>query len=278
MRSKQIGHFYVVGCIRSGTTLLHCLLGTHSQIAVLPELDFFSIMYLNQGLRQRLLHMPMPSFPLHYERFLKITGAPRPRFRPIFYCQYANLYLKTLDNIAIAQGKRAWLDKTPRYVLFTNYIERHIPDAKFVHIVRNGPDTIASIYDALLKYPLDPSWDWSLQGAIRFWIQCAKASLACADRPNHYIVGYTDLVEDTERVLRRICDFLDLPFETSMLESYAQTADRIVEPFEQWKASIREPIKNRNGEKFQRLFSPELQQQILERLSEVDLSSLNIRP
>lgn len=278
MRSSQIGHFYIVGCPRSGTTLLQCILGAHSQITVLPELAYFATMYMNRRWWQRLLHMPSTYFASFYNHFLELTNSSSPPIKPIFNFQYAKLYLKALDNIARAQNKAAWLDKTPGYVLYTDIIERYVPAAKFVHILRNGPDNVASIYDVTLKYPLDPAWDWSLQGAIRYWIQCAKASLSCVGKSNHCIVGYTDLVEDTEATIRHICDFLQVPFEPSMLNNYTNTAERVVEPFEKWKTNVREPIKNRNGEKFQKLFSPELQQQILERLSVVDFSPLKVRP
>ncbi len=54
-----------------------------------------------------------------------------------------------------------------------------------------------------------------------------------------------------------------------MLEKYLTTTKDIVLENEPWKMSLGEPISNRNGRKFDKLFAPEQQSYILKKLSEV---------
>ncbi len=280
MYRAKIGHFYIVGAPRSGTTLLQSLVGAHSQVATWRELDFFSAMYRNQRKRQRILGLPANDFrKCYFRQFLERTQVSPPHLPLIFCRQYANFYVRRLDELACRQGKSAWLDKTPDYIRYIDKIEHFVSDAKFVHIIRNGPDTVASIYDAHLKYPFTLPWqNWSLSWAIDFWLQAVLITLQYATKPNHYVVGYADLTEDTEKTLQGVFGFLQLPFEPEVLEKYRQMPENIDLASVDWQKGIKEPIKNRNREKFTRLFSPDIQAQIMERLSKVNVSQLPIRP
>ena len=53
----------------------------------------------------------------------------------------------------MAQGKTIWLEKSPDHLRYIDQIEKLVDEAKFIHILRNGFDNIASIYDLAGKYP-----------------------------------------------------------------------------------------------------------------------------
>lgn len=280
MRKNNIGHFYIVGAPRSGTTLMQSLIGSHSQIVTFRELDYFSSMCRNQRKRQRLLNIPAADFRRHYfKQFLERTNSPPPRLPLIFCWQYAFFYLHRLDTLTRAQSKGAWLDKTPDYILFMDKIEHYIPNAKFIHVVRNGPDNVASIYDTHLKFPFTMPWQFcTLAWAVNHWKQCIEITLMHFSKPNHLVVGYTDLVEDTIATLQRVCDFLQIPFEPAMIENYTQMRSQLGLESVPWQRKLSEPIVNHNGEKFAALFPQDIQCQILEKLSSINLSKLSIRP
>ena len=71
----KIGRLFVVGCPRSGTTLLQCLLGAHSQIISLPETAYFADLISGQRSR-RLLGIASPAQKDRYKKFLSIIEDP----------------------------------------------------------------------------------------------------------------------------------------------------------------------------------------------------------
>src|SRR5690606_26186015 len=64
-------------------------------------------------------------------------------------------------DYAAARGKRRWCEKTPRYTVIADLIAELFEDAKFLHVIRNGLDVVASHRDR---------WGWrSAYGAIDDW-------------------------------------------------------------------------------------------------------------
>jgi hypothetical protein len=77
----------------------------------------------------------------------------------IFANPYTKAFIKILDEITLENGKSSWLEKTPEHLGQINYIERWVQRAKFIHIIRNGDDVVASLYEVAQKYPLLSSTD-----------------------------------------------------------------------------------------------------------------------
>ncbi len=120
-------------------------------------------------------------------------------------------------------GKRRWGDKSPSYLLHMPLVERLLPEARFVHIIRDGRDAALSIA---------PLWfgPGSMQEAAAWWVQTVEAGRAGGRRVAHYLeVRYEDLVLDTEPTLRRICDFLELPWSDAVLRFHERAPARVAE-------------------------------------------------
>jgi hypothetical protein len=95
-----------------------------------------------------------------------------------------------------------------------------LPEARFVHIIRDGRNVALSLTEA----PFGPD---SLEAAARFWSRRVEKGRADgrALGPDWYReVRYEDLVEDPEAQLRPLCDFLDLPYDDAMLHYYERDA------------------------------------------------------
>jgi hypothetical protein len=118
-------------------------------------------------------------------------------------------------------GKPGWGDKTPFYVMRMELIQETVPEARFVHIIRDGRAVLLSIKD-LWFGPSDPE-----EGA-EYWIARIDGGRKQAPRLDHYMeVRYEDIVVDPEPHLRRICDFLDLPWNDRVLNYHRHVDDRI---------------------------------------------------
>jgi hypothetical protein len=124
-------------------------------------------------------------------------------------------------------GKPRWGDKTPKYIDEVPRLHEMIPDAKFIHIVRDGRDVCTSLRRL--------TWHGeSIYSIAEYWRDVVHAGRA-AERllgPDQYLqIAYEDLVLNPEDVLRRVCSFLGEEFEPAMLD-FHEHADRNVAQFE----------------------------------------------
>ncbi len=274
---------FLVGCPRSGTTLLQSLLAAHPELASFPESHLFQSLWIYRW--SRFLGIASPKGREQLNWFLHEINQDNlqhklpPNAR--FIRQYGVIFKEALDNTTQAQGKSIWLEKSPEHVRYIRYIEASIPDAKFIHLVRNGSDVVASLYDVTHKHRQPDVWGdepWELDKCIRHWVRSIEFGRPHLNKPNHILVRYEKLVENPEAILRQLCDFMGTPFNPMMLKNYGKIAEKVSLKNEAWKASVGQPINNANSTKFYQLFNPEQQQYILDQLSAINLDELIPNP
>lgn len=217
---------FIVGVTRSGTTLLRLMLDAHTEMAIPPETHF--VPQLIKKTTKRGVgceeahgvitgHRQWGDFSLDSGELLRRLCAldriePETSVRTFF-----ELY-------AEREGKPRWGDKTPNYVKRMRQIERAIPEARFVHMIRDGRDAALSRFKRLLKDPPP------METVAERWVKKVTKAREDARHLNGYIeVRYEDLVRDTEAELRRVCDFLELPWEESLLRYYERAEERLEE-------------------------------------------------
>src|SRR2546425_6282923 len=127
---------------------------------------------------------------------------------------------------ALRFAKPRWGDKTPGYVKHTRAVQDLLPEARFIHIIRDGRDVAVSLIE-----------EWRASGrvmsvtrAAERWVSKISVGREQARELRFYLeVRYEDLVLDSESVLRRICDFIDLPWHPDMLEYHRSAPERVAE-------------------------------------------------
>jgi hypothetical protein len=220
----------VVGSPRSGTTMLRLMLDAHSQLAIPPETGFLTVAEKLTGhgdrLREKFFHaitnypesLPCwPDFDIAKEDFRIALAAIEP-FNVADGCRsFYRLY-------AERRGKSRWGDKTPLYCRHLNAIRRVLPEARFIHIIRDGRDAAMS----LRRMWFSPGWEIETQAS--YWRDCVlaarRAGVGCGD---YLEVRYEDLVLNTRETLERICAHVELQFEDAMLSYYRQAPERLKE-------------------------------------------------
>ncbi|MGB5915042.1 MAG: sulfotransferase [Phormidesmis sp.] len=265
---------FLVGCARSGTTLLQSLLASHPGVASFPESNFFNHLFPHSEPKRKRLGIISRRAKPTLAKFLRESGYKGDRTSPLilFPQQLTAHFSKTLDQLTTQQNKTTWIEKTPSHLYHLDYITQHIERPKFIHIIRAGQDTVASLYDVRKKYPKQ----WaneppSIDLAIERWIKDVSISLQYADVPNHFLLSYEDLVARPQIALENLCKFMDLSFLPTMLSGYIETAHQVSLAREPWKAGVASPIRSANATKFYSLFSPQQQEYILQRVSAIDL-------
>ncbi|MFE4105686.1 sulfotransferase family protein [Almyronema epifaneia] len=239
---------FLVGCPRSGTTLLQSLLAAHSDIQSFPETHFFSHLYPATQSKRRKLGLAAPAVKEHLKKTLQTMGKSDliQLVSPAsFFCfQYINAYIKILDQITLQSKKSFWLEKTPKHLHYVNQIESAVPNCKFLHIVRDGVDVIKSLYAVTRQFP--QSWDgpWTLEKCTDRWINDYRLTMRCATSDRHLIVHYQNLVEDTVLALEKIFEFIEVPFEVGVLEDYRKVCSSLILTEEVWKNQVQSNIEN----------------------------------
>jgi Sulfotransferase family len=228
------GPFFIVGCGRSGTTLLRMMLASHSRLSIPPE-----TWYLIPLVQRFSVDRPLAAEEIEGAVSL-ITGHDRWQDLKLDAQEYrrevSRLTRPCLRDIVDvvyrlhreAEGKARWGEKTPQYIEIVPQLLRMYPDARFIHLVRDGRDVAKSIQAR--------EWTGSrwLHDNTRWWTETIEwhwrwARSAMGDRilPVHY----EDLVLETEMTLRRICRFIGEEFEPRML-SWQRVVDEQVSPRE----------------------------------------------
>ncbi len=269
---------FVVGCPRSGTTLLQSMLAAHPQIVSFPESHFFNRLISARPWMRRLglaSRMARPRFhaflrEIHHEEMVSLLP-----WYAITMRQYVRAFRAALNRIAAQLGARYWLEKTPGHLHYIPFIERWMPDACFIHILRDGRDVVASLYEVTHRHPEVWGGAREIEAGIARWQEDVRLSLRYRGRPGHHIVRYEALVEHPRPVLESLCTFLQLPFDAAMLSDYTSAAEALLSEGESWKANVRGALQSRRGRKFRSLFTEAEQRYIAQRVAEVELPALD---
>ncbi len=181
---------FVVGCQRSGTTLLRLMLDSHPRISCGPETKFL-FDFADLAERTRLYGLPDE----YWNR--KIAD-----FFDSFQTDYAR-----------ARGKVRWAAKTPRYALLLDFIDDLFPTCQIVHVIRDGRDVVASHRHR---------WGYAsgLKAVVKWprYIHTVRRFAETLPAQRYHEVRYEALVTDPEAVMRRLLDFLGEPWDSAVLE------------------------------------------------------------
>lgn len=283
---------FLVGCPRSGTTLLQTMLSAHPLIKSFPETHFFDRLLKLEGhtslcekpkglYRQRtqalMAHVRTALGwvkPVNTEKAWQILRAMPELDDAHMHIESTRLrtqveaFMYALDTMALRSGADIWIEKTPDHLHFAALISRFIPNAKFIHIIRNGADTVASLYDAAQKYPAVWSDVSLVENAVKRWNASLMCSMRYRGKSQHYFVFYEKLVKEPENTLREICKFLGCEYDHRMVNNFSQEAATLIQNNEPWKADNFSRIRETSNTKFVSIFDQQQQQYILKMLKQ----------
>jgi glycosyltransferase involved in cell wall biosynthesis len=215
---------FVVGVARSGTTLLRLQLDAHPLLAIPPETGFGAVAAALRDAdrpafaRAVAAHEAWPDLGIDDTTLAAVLQAvdpwsPGDGLRAIYL------------HYAARHGKPRWGDKTPAHARYMAELVSLLPEARFVHLVRDGRDVAVS----LREQPFAPG-DGGIEAAATHWRDELLAARAAAARVPHCLeVRYERLVSSPEETLREICAFAELPFHPAMLRAHERAAARLAE-------------------------------------------------
>jgi hypothetical protein len=130
-----------------------------------------------------------------------------------FYRLYAQRY-----------GKPRWGEKTPGNGLSLTSITALLPEAHCIHLIRDGRDVALSWRQCWFA----PGQE--IETLAREWCRWVSTARKQGRQCQHYLeVRYEDLIRQSAAVLRKLCEWLELPFEAGMLSYHTHSALRLAE-------------------------------------------------
>ncbi|HLM30989.1 MAG TPA: sulfotransferase [Solirubrobacterales bacterium] len=216
---------FVCGVTRSGTTLLRLMLDSHPEVAIPGETHWLPKL-IKAFERSKQTPNDAAALIIDHKRWgdFHLDGAElQRRIRALDPVTAADAIRMFYMLYAEREGKHRYGDKTPGYVKEMRRIQRVLPEARFVHIIRDGRDVSLSH----LRMNWGPE---TYAESARLWRNRIRKARKMAPSIDHYMeVHFEDLVDDTEGVVRRVCDFIDLHFDPVMLSYHERAEGRLAE-------------------------------------------------
>jgi hypothetical protein len=230
VKTEKDPFVFIVGCARSGTTLLQRIVDAHQQIAITPEMHWVTDALRDGGKwlnRQGRVTEEQVSQIVRHERFREfqlipeevedlLSGgtAPSPvTFLKRLFALYGRIREKDLVG-----------NKTPAYVLKLPSLSRRWPRVKFVHLIRDGRDVTLSVLNwsqAAKTAGRYSTWSEDPVSTTALWwerkVRLGRQGGASLDAKLYHEIRYEELVVHPDVECARLCGFFDVPYDGAML-------------------------------------------------------------
>jgi len=200
---------FLVGCPRSGTTWLQAMIASHPAIYTGPETRFFALF----GALEKEFQRPDSAK----------AGLPVYCTKEDFYKVMAELFWSFISALNYPPSKaKYFLEKTPHHCLFSEFILNTFPNARFIHLIRDGRAVVSSMLRA------SKSWGqhWApetVDKATQSWLSHTNSGRMIAQQTkgtDQYIeVRYEDIRQNPHYQMSKLFEWLGLPTKESLINS-----------------------------------------------------------
>jgi len=249
---------FVMGCQRSGTTLIYDTLLSSGGFAVYRgRVPVYQLLIPRFGRLDRIENRKKMMATWLRSKGFRRSGldAGDLTAKVLENCRNGGDFLRiVMDEVARRQQVARWAVYDPETVLRVATIKRDIPEALFIHIIRDGRDIALSLRKMGKFNPFPWSrrprsleetalyWEWMVQKGRRYGREI----------PNDYMdIRYEDLVEDPRRTLKGLSEFLDHDLDYDRIQTAAlgtisetnssfreEAADVGFNPVQRWKQRL----------------------------------------
>jgi hypothetical protein len=248
---------FVVGVSRSGTTLMRRILNRSDQIAIANENHFLGHLIPVESARHKFKKMGDLCDDDNVQRLVDYIYSgefeKNSKYRGISYhwrwivknVDRENFLQRVLDSdrsdralftvmmqvFADHWGKPIMGEKTPAHLRYVPTLMKWFPDGKVIHMLRDPRAIFISELRRRKELPVTPPFKQLRRFIFLFklyiMLQTTVVWLESIQRyykykriypDNYYLLKFEDLVSDSEKHIRQVCDFLGVEFQDKMLE------------------------------------------------------------
>jgi len=216
---RSIPIVFIVGCGRSGTTLLQSLLNSHPNIVATHECFFIVALYPSFGKIRKWEKRDILKFvdaldllriftlwsldkrALTEELLTALEFADYPLLCKMVYYHMR----KDKERISVL------IDKNPLHSIFLKKLLTIFPEARFIHLIRDPRDNVNSNimrFNSKNTFFLARKW-------VGFNARIESTKRKIPDK--FFTILYEDMVINTENVFRRLCEYLGVDYSNSMM-------------------------------------------------------------
>lgn len=240
---------FLVGCDRSGTTLLSILLDKSPDLAMTLESGFIPDLYNRRkeygkfnSSKQRwffirdLQFTHATSRTIAFDIFELNDEEAETALAEVAPTDYPGAINALFSRAAQKKGKKRWGNKTPRYVMELKLLSDLFPNSKIVHIIRDPRDVANSIHRA--------GWTSTIREAAQMWKKRVSKGLEGRKygKERYYELKYEDLVQQPHKELKNLYHWLDITFDQYNFELTDNDAGKIQEEHKELHRLIGKPI------------------------------------
>lgn len=243
MQSNSKKTVFIVGCPRSGTTLLQQILDAHPDIAIAPETHFMRLFWgsreqygnLAEDKNYKQLIEDIVVLPEFLEMELSTQAFAEAAWS--IERNYSAVFQLLLEQFACQRQVNIVGEKTPNHVHYLPQIQEFFPEAYFIHIVRD-PRSVVNSWRTV------PWSTGSILEDAKIWQYYVSAiwRKPPKKRDRVFTIYYEQLILSPEKSLRSLCEFIGLRFESSMLSYHDKQSKLVNVQREPWKRNSVKPI------------------------------------
>ncbi|NEQ76185.1 MAG: sulfotransferase [Okeania sp. SIO2C9] len=221
--------FFIVGSPRSGTTLLQILIDAHPNIIIPPESHIFgrfSDIFDYYGDLKKDSNLYLFVKDILQDLSIKEWGL---EISVIDFCSQLKItsvkgVISLLFELSAKKvGKNRWGDKTPQNTFYLKEIHKLFPEAKFIHLIRDGRD----VTESLKRVFIGPKSIYGIAHRWRKYILTFDEFKKTINSDQFLEIHYEDLVLDLENQVKKIFDFLEEDAETVNSSNIPETERRM---------------------------------------------------
>ena len=225
MNKKNL--FLIVGCGRSGTTLIKSILNHHNNVSVVHETFYFDNIVKNLNKRKNVTYAEAIEYLLS-RWWLKESGFTMEsilnqlpddkgsKYDP--YLLFQAMLLSSSEEEQVIQIG----EKTPSHINYIDEIIEKVPALKVIQMIRDP----RAVFTSYSKTNVGSN---QVLPVVREWSNAYKVYTRHMNSPNYLLVKYEDLATSPEQTLRSICSFLGVDFTNDLLSFYARKEQGFVQ-------------------------------------------------
>lgn len=216
---------FIFSTERSGTNLLRAILSSHSNIASPPPSGIINTItknryrYFNSIVGNRIHDLIsdtlklIEAHPSNWNMAIKEEDI-LARMKTMSYWE---MYRSINEIYGEQNSAEFWLSKEPNLFDWGYELLAHMPNSKFIYLVRDGRDVAASMLRKKLH-------EKHVYFVARRWrndqVKCLQYMSDPIFSKNIIVIHYEDLIENSGSVINSLSNFIGIKFEESMLEFY----------------------------------------------------------
>lgn len=244
---------FIVGCPRSGTTVMKELFNNHPEVAIPDETGIFDWLY-NRPLYKKLL-------PLKASKNLALVKSLGEAVTNEFDALPASKRKSAksaidflLQGYAKRERKSYWGEKTPLNIHYLGKILNIYPDATIIYMIRD-PRAVASSFKRYIDHKRGKEDFWiteDINKAIKLWKKSVDQATYFKNQVN--FVKYEDFVANPQSTVQELCEIIGLHYYEKMFKFYKNSSPSNQEV---WHRETTKPVNQSNIDKWQTELSEE---------------------